>query len=285
MDFDVALARTVNLLERQGFSTYRTLRRRIYLDDATLAALTNVLVDTQNLATDDGGTHEETIMRAILGQSQPTKQIAHLEATKERSQKPRGLRLRLEVVLGDITQVQAPVIVVGHYKAIPPVHAVDEALEFWISRASARGMIGAELGELFFVPMASNQVTTKAVLLAGMGEAGRFTRNDLRYLMTGELLLHSGVQSQDPRLQTLDARRQTLDANAEACFHQALTVARRQQAKAWELRAAMSLSRLWQRQGKCAEAGALLAPIYGWFTEGFDTADLKEAKALLEALR
>ena len=57
-----------------------------------------------------------------------------------------------------------------------------------------------------------------------------------------------------------------------------------QQAKSWELRAAMSLSRLWQQQGKRAEARELLAPIYGWFTEGFDTADLQEAKALLEEL-
>jgi predicted ATPase len=69
---------------------------------------------------------------------------------------------------------------------------------------------------------------------------------------------------------------------AEACFQQALAVARRQQAKSWELRVAMSLARLWQQQGKRAEARELLAPIYGWFTEGFDTADLKEAKALLE---
>jgi predicted ATPase len=76
-----------------------------------------------------------------------------------------------------------------------------------------------------------------------------------------------------------------LDAHqAEACFQQALAIARRQQAKSWELRAAMSLSRLWQRQGKCQEAHDLLAPIYGWFTEGFDTADLQEAKALLDAL-
>jgi predicted ATPase len=67
---------------------------------------------------------------------------------------------------------------------------------------------------------------------------------------------------------------------AEACFQQALAVARRQQAKSWELRAAMSLARLWQCQGKQAEAHELLAPIYGWFTEGFDTADLQEAKAL-----
>jgi predicted ATPase len=71
---------------------------------------------------------------------------------------------------------------------------------------------------------------------------------------------------------------------ADACFQQALAVARRQQAKSWELRAAMSLARLWQREGKHAEARELLAPVYGWFTEGFDTADLQEARALLEAL-
>jgi predicted ATPase len=71
-------------------------------------------------------------------------------------------------------------------------------------------------------------------------------------------------------------------AEAETWLQRALDVARRQQAKSLELRAAMSLSRLWQQQGKRAEARALLAPIYHWFTEGFDTADLQEAKALLE---
>src|SRR5436190_24185681 len=71
---------------------------------------------------------------------------------------------------------------------------------------------------------------------------------------------------------------------AESCFRQALDSARRQEAKSLELRAATSLSRLWQQQGKRDEACALLAPIYGWFTEGFDTADLREAKALLTAL-
>ena len=74
-------------------------------------------------------------------------------------------------------------------------------------------------------------------------------------------------------------------AQAETCFQQALTVARRQQARSWELRAATSLSRLWQHQGKRAAAYDLLAPVYGWFTEGFDTADLQEARVLLEALR
>jgi class 3 adenylate cyclase/predicted ATPase len=73
-------------------------------------------------------------------------------------------------------------------------------------------------------------------------------------------------------------------AQAEARFHQALVIARQQQAKSWELRAAMSLGRLWQQQGRCKEAHDLLVPIYGWFTEGFDTADLQEAKASLEAL-
>ena len=89
------------------------------------------------------------------------------------------------------------------------------------------------------------------------------------YRLQGELLLHHAV---------LDEKR------AEACFVQALDVAHRQQAKSLELRSAMSLARLWQRQGKRPEAYNLLAPIYGWFTEGFDTADLQEAKALLEAL-
>ena len=71
-------------------------------------------------------------------------------------------------------------------------------------------------------------------------------------------------------------------AQAAICFQQALALTRRQEAKSLELRAAMSLSHLWQQQGKRTEAYALLAPIYGWFTEGFDTADLQEAKALLD---
>ncbi len=74
------------------------------------------------------------------------------------------------------------------------------------------------------------------------------------------------------------------EVQAEACFHEALDVARDQKAKSWELRSAMSLSRLWQQQSKRDEARELLAPVYEWFTEGFDTADLKDAKALLDEL-
>jgi predicted ATPase len=73
-------------------------------------------------------------------------------------------------------------------------------------------------------------------------------------------------------------------AKAQAYFERALTVARAQQAKSWELRAAMSMARLWRDQGKPQQARELLAPVYGWFTEGFDTRDLMEAKTLLDAL-
>ena len=73
-------------------------------------------------------------------------------------------------------------------------------------------------------------------------------------------------------------------AKAQEYFERALMVARQQQAKSWELRASMSLARLWRDQGKVQQARELLAPVYGWFTEGFDTRDLKEAKALLEEL-
>ena len=89
------------------------------------------------------------------------------------------------------------------------------------------------------------------------------------YRLKGELLLQQAPDRQ---------------SEPEACFHNALTVASHQQAKSWELRAATSLARLWQQQGKTAEARDLLTPIYDWFTEGFDTADLKDAKGLLDEL-
>jgi len=108
-----------------------------------------------------------------------------------------------------------------------------------------------------------------AEALATMHQQGSHLWEPELYRVEGELLL-----------------RQTIpDApEAENCFRQALDSARRQAAKSLELRAAISLSRLWQRQGKHAEARQVLAPVYGWFTEGFDTADLQEAKALLEEL-
>ena len=75
-----------------------------------------------------------------------------------------------------------------------------------------------------------------------------------------------------------------VSSQAGAYFERALTIARTQQARSWELRAAMSMARLWRDQGKPQQARDLLAPVYGWFTEGFDTLDLRQAKVLLEEL-
>jgi len=113
-------------------------------------------------------------------------------------------------------------------------------------------------------------LNTIAEALSGVDKTGeRFYAAELHRLK-GELLLQ---QSSDNATE------------AESCFHQAISIAQSQQAKSWELRAATSLAQLWQSQGKRDEALQLLAPVYNWFTEGFDTADLIDAKALLEELK
>jgi predicted ATPase len=101
---------------------------------------------------------------------------------------------------------------------------------------------------------------------------------------TGERFWEAEVYRLQGELLSLGKEEQER-GKVEECCRQALEIARCQQAKSLELRAAMSLSRLWQQQGKRTEGRALLAPIYGWFTEGFDTADLQDARALLDALR
>jgi len=138
----------------------------------------------------------------------------------------------------------------------------------------ARGMAawratGAALGQSHQLALLAEAYSTAGLTAEGLRAVAEAlawvdTTGECYYVaevhrIQGELLLRQAVP---------DA------AQAEACFQQALAVARRQQARAWELRAAMSLARLWQQQGKRGEAWAVLAPIYGWFTEGFDTADL-----------
>jgi predicted ATPase len=113
-----------------------------------------------------------------------------------------------------------------------------------------------------------------AEALAVVDTTGERVNEAELYRLKGQLTLQP--QGPGPKLQC--------EEEAEAYFHKAIEIARRQQAKSLELRAVMSLSRLWQQQGKKEEAHALLADIYGWFTEGFDTKDLQEAKALLEQL-
>jgi TOMM system kinase/cyclase fusion protein len=112
-----------------------------------------------------------------------------------------------------------------------------------------------------------------AAALAMVDHTGECVYEAELYRLQGQLTLQSQVESHKSTVE-----------EAEACFLKALAVARKQQAKSWELRAVMSLAKLWQRQGKQKEAHEMLAAVYNWFTEGFDTKDLQEAKRLIEEL-
>ncbi len=129
-------------------------------------------------------------------------------------------------------------------------------------------------------------LSTVAEALAAVDKTGeRFYEAEL-YRLKGELTLQqfhvSGSKFQVQESPKSEVR--SPESEAEECFLRAITIARKQQAKSLDLRTATSLARLWHQQGKKAEARALLAPVYDWFTEGFDTKDLQEAKALLEEL-
>ncbi|MET0514493.1 MAG: M17 family peptidase N-terminal domain-containing protein, partial [Nitrospiraceae bacterium] len=134
---------------------------------------------------------EETILRAALTQ-EPWKRRSLVPTESPPEDQPQErVHITIEVVLGDVTQIKAPLVVVGHYKGIAPVRAegaIDAKLDHWITKAAAPGMIGAELGQLFFVPVVGNKIGAGGVVLAGMGEAGRFSREDLRFLMTNVAL-------------------------------------------------------------------------------------------------
>ena len=152
-----------------------------------------------------------------------------------------------------------------------------------------RRVFRSAAGGATFLPPAVCRQRRSALLAEASGHAGQ-VEEGLCLLAEAVAVLEANGQGdllpEAYRLRGALLLRQAVPdtAQAETCFQQALTIARQQQARSWELRAAVSLARLWQRQGKWAEARELLAPIYGWFTEGFDTADLQEAKALLKAL-
>ena len=112
-----------------------------------------------------------------------------------------------------------------------------------------------------------------AEALAVVNSTGERVYEAELYRLKGQLTLQSKVSSPKSQIE-----------EAEECFHKAIEIARQQQAKSLELRATTSLARLWQQRGKQKDAHQMLVEIYGWFTEGFDTADLQEAKALLAEL-
>ncbi len=127
-----------------------------------------------------------------------------------------------------------------------------------------------------------------ALLAEGSGKGGQAEEGLALLAEAVEVMDRTGqgyYEAEIYRLQGELTLQQSQDAEeAESCFHKAMEIAQKQQAKSWELRAATSLARLWQQQGKKVEARDLLTPVYNWFTEGFDTADLQEAKTLLAEL-
>jgi predicted ATPase len=157
-------------------------------------------------------------------------------------------------------------------KADDAAHVITFGIEAWRST-----------GATMFLPM---WLTRLAAAYADLGQLGDALRciGEAKSTVekTGERWYEAEINRIAGEIALQSPERDT--AKAESYFECALAVARQQQAKSWELRAAMSLVRLWRDRGKVSEARELLAPVYGWFTEGFDTRDLKEAKALLDEL-
>jgi len=144
--------------------------------------------------------------------------------------------------------------------------ASQRAMEAEVGRPYYLALLAEAYGKMGQIDPGLHALAEALELVATTGE--RWVEAEL-YRTQGDLLL----------------RRSPSDAcQAESAFHQALAIARHQQAKSWELRASTSLARLWQHQGKRAEARGLLAPVFNWFTEGFDTFDLQSAKVHLEEL-
>ena len=162
-------------------------------------------------------------------------------------------------------------ILVGLGRGNEGIHLIDQAMTMW----QESGLVGGK-ARFFWAAVEAYEVvgrikeglTLLIEALEHIQQTGERMEEPLVYWLQGNLLQSI---SED-------------EAEVEACFQKAIEVARQQEAKSWELRATMSLSRLWLNQGKKEEARQLLSEIYDWFTEGFDTADLQEAKALLEEL-
>jgi predicted ATPase len=214
--------------------------------------------------------------------------LTALPETRQRNQQELGVQMTLGIALSATKGQATPEVERLYSRARELCEQVGEPLQrfrvllgLWHAHGQrgeyqTRRALGEQLLNLALLAEASAQVGRTAEGRVALAKAlATLDRSEVRlweaelYRLRGELLLQPTVTQPD---------------EAEVCFQQALAVARRQQTKSWELRAALSLSRLWQQQGKRAAALELLAPVYGWFTEGFDTADLRDARALLEEL-
>jgi predicted ATPase len=216
-----------------------------------------------------------------------------------------SLAAMLQLLRGDARAGQAhaeALMALASTHGLNALAALGRLLQGWAMAAQGQHSVGlAQMQQALAAQQATGQeagrLMSMAVLAEQYGQAGQVEAG--LHVLTAAL---ASLNPQEPRLWepelyrmrgilllqagdlTPDASRRAADAEAETCFQQALVLARRQGALAFVLRAALSLSRLWQQQGKRAAACELLAPVYGGFTEGFDTADLQEARAVLEAL-
>jgi pimeloyl-ACP methyl ester carboxylesterase len=179
---DKQLIEDLGRLARRAEATHQVVRGTGLHADETgeRAALRATFTD------DEARFAEDAIVKAALGsRDRPSQQmLVQSIAPAVRAQlKP----INVTLLQGDITEVEAPLVVVGHYKGVPPVHAVgaiDRKLNHWIERAGRLGMIGGNLGETFFVPNVDHALKAGGAVLAGMGEFGKFTRDDLVLLMS-----------------------------------------------------------------------------------------------------
>jgi predicted ATPase len=204
-------------------------------------------------------------------------------------------RLHIHRREAPVVQVQTEALLpLATAQGFPHFVRVGTFLHGWALVMQGQSGVGlAQMRQSLTATLATGQRMSWGFMLSGLAEAvGHVGKVEEGLRLLAEALLTMEETSQGNnlaeayRLQGELLLRQAVPdaAQAETCFQQALTIARRQQAKSWELRAAMSLSRLWQQQGKRSEARQLLTPIYGWFTEGFDTADLQDAQTLLAEL-
>jgi predicted ATPase len=179
--------------------------------------------------------------------------------------------------------------------------AIEHGFPIWILAGTfMRGCALAALGQWDegLAQMLQGQAAWRPTIFGGLypvmladayGKMGRFEDGLMVLNEAQDAMATSGcrfMEAETYRLkgEFLLALPESNVSEVELCFHQAITIAQNQSAKSWELRAATSLAQLWQSQGKRKEASDLLAPVYTWFTEGFDTADLIDAKALLDEL-
>jgi tetratricopeptide (TPR) repeat protein len=277
-------------LQHEGRVSYRTLKQVFGFDEAQLADIRAELLFTQ-CAIDEAG-------QGLVWRGQASADRAPGETTDARlpvsSTSDSAASPPLASARAAITMATA--------QRFALVRAAGSILRGWtiaVQEHNTEGLVQIQQGlDMYRSTGAEFQRPHFLTLLAeasgllGQPEGGLAALEEALILVekTGERYYEAELHRQRGELLLLreakshPAQYRRDQHEAETCFQHALDVARQQQAKSLELRAVMSLARLWQRQGNCAQARALLVEVYDWFTEGFDTADLREAKTLLDTL-